>query len=305
MRFAVILSLLILVTNLYGLSPDQDELQWRELAPKKEEFTMRFPANNFFENRFKYKKRLVGTYRAVWNNTYFFVFTNGNMNRSPLREILSLAYENHATESILKVSGYNGKRFSFKGDDGFFHQLEVFLTRKRMYIFHIASETENTKITDELLGSIRFDRRIKTKKLLKLNDIGTFISTKKTISSSPTFFASKKENAFQAVGPSLPVASVPRKSGVENITSRLKILSKPRPGYTELARIYSISGNVILAVIFTKEGRIGEITVKKRLPFGLTKAAIRAARKIRFTPPYRDGKPYSVKKMVHFNFVIY
>jgi TonB family protein len=85
----------------------------------------------------------------------------------------------------------------------------------------------------------------------------------------------------------------------------IQILSKPRPDYTEEARENGIVGRVRLKVAFNKDGTIGKITPVNELPDGLTEKAIEAARKIRFRPPTKNGKPYSVSRVVVYNFNIY
>ncbi|MCO6512824.1 MAG: energy transducer TonB [Aridibacter famidurans] len=88
-------------------------------------------------------------------------------------------------------------------------------------------------------------------------------------------------------------------------TTDIRILSKPRPGYTDEARQNNVRGTVILRVTFLANGSIGSVSTVKGLPYGLTEKAIAAARNIRFTPPMRNGQAYNVNKVVHFNFTIY
>ena len=88
-------------------------------------------------------------------------------------------------------------------------------------------------------------------------------------------------------------------------TSALKILLKPRPKYTDWARFYQISGNVTVRVTFTASGKIGSISPTSKLPFGLTNAAVDAARGILFEPAMKEGTPYTVSKIVQYNFILY
>lgn len=85
----------------------------------------------------------------------------------------------------------------------------------------------------------------------------------------------------------------------------LKILSKPRPAYTELARTEGAQGEVVLRVTFLANGTIGAISPVKGLPFGLTESAIATARTIRFEPQTRNGVPEAVTRSVTFTFDIY
>ena len=88
-------------------------------------------------------------------------------------------------------------------------------------------------------------------------------------------------------------------------TVGIKILSKPRPGYTDSARQNNVQGTVRLRVTFLASGRIGGVSAIKGLPHGLTEKAIAAARQIRFKPAMRNGRAYSVKKTILYNFTIY
>ncbi len=94
----------------------------------------------------------------------------------------------------------------------------------------------------------------------------------------------------------------PRPVGV---TQSIKIISKPRPGYTDAARTANIQGTVILRVTFLASGQIGSISSVKGLPNGLTEQAIAAARRITFEPAKRDGVGQSVTKQIEYSFSIY
>jgi len=87
----------------------------------------------------------------------------------------------------------------------------------------------------------------------------------------------------------------------------LVILSKPRPGYTDEARLHNVQGTVILRIVFLANGGIGPISVVKELPFGLTEQAINAAKKIPFLPKTEDGKSVgvTVTRQIEYTFSIY
>lgn len=85
----------------------------------------------------------------------------------------------------------------------------------------------------------------------------------------------------------------------------LKILFKPRPNYTNLARENLSEGSVLLRVTFLASGEIGAISVVSALPHGLTEQAVAAAKQIKFEPEMRDGVPVTVVKTVQFSFSIY
>ena len=89
------------------------------------------------------------------------------------------------------------------------------------------------------------------------------------------------------------------------VTEGVKIVSKPRPGYTDAARQNQVQGTVTLRVTFTANGSIGSISPVSGLPYGLTEQAIAAARGIRFEPAKKNGVAQTVTKQVQYSFSIY
>jgi len=83
------------------------------------------------------------------------------------------------------------------------------------------------------------------------------------------------------------------------------LLYTERAKYTEEARQNRIQGTVVLSVVFGADGLIHNIRVIKGQPFGLTETAIEAAKRIRFQPALRFGKPASVRTNLEFNFALY
>lgn len=96
-------------------------------------------------------------------------------------------------------------------------------------------------------------------------------------------------------------------SPAEPMTASLRptILYKERARYSHFARARKIQGPVVLRVVYYSDGRIGNVEVVRPLPYGLTTEAIRAAKKIRFQPAVKDGKPVSVRGNIEFNFTLY
>jgi TonB family protein len=88
-------------------------------------------------------------------------------------------------------------------------------------------------------------------------------------------------------------------------TRTIKVLTKPRPAYTDSARYAGVSGSVTLMVHFSEDGKVKDVLVLKGLGFGLDQEAIRAVRKVKFEPARKDGTPVSVVKRVQYNFSLY
>ncbi len=96
-------------------------------------------------------------------------------------------------------------------------------------------------------------------------------------------------------------------SSVEPMSQNLRptILYREKAKYTEVARINTVQGSVILSVVFSEEGKITNIRVVRCLPDGLTQNATAAAQKIRFNPAVKNGSPVSVRGTLEFYFNLY
>ena len=68
-------------------------------------------------------------------------------------------------------------------------------------------------------------------------------------------------------------------------------ISGDSPQYSEQARRAGVQGVVILELIVEPDGRVSGGRVLKPLPFGLTDAAIEAARSYKYTPGSDGGPP--------------
>ncbi|MFN0277167.1 MAG: energy transducer TonB [Pyrinomonadaceae bacterium] len=94
-------------------------------------------------------------------------------------------------------------------------------------------------------------------------------------------------------------------------TVPIKIKSRPSASHTTEARRADVQGVVRLRVTFLATGKIGNIDVvfvsdeEKFEKYGLTKQAIKAAKKIKFEPAKRDGNPVSIVKTVEYSFSTY
>ncbi|MFT3744081.1 MAG: energy transducer TonB [Pyrinomonadaceae bacterium] len=84
--------------------------------------------------------------------------------------------------------------------------------------------------------------------------------------------------------------------------TRLKILDQPRPELPQKHGTLDIQGIVVLRVQFLEFGEIGEIITVKELPAGLTQNAIAAARRIKFEPEKKDGKPVTVYRELQYSY---
>lgn len=89
------------------------------------------------------------------------------------------------------------------------------------------------------------------------------------------------------------------------VDEKARIRTKPAPGYTRDARRRLTRGLVVVRCILAADETVKHIEVVTGLPDGLSEKAIEAARRIKFTPARRDGKPVSVWVLVEYRFNVY
>jgi len=89
------------------------------------------------------------------------------------------------------------------------------------------------------------------------------------------------------------------------VTTKAQIVSKAEPLYTDEARNNGITGTVRLRMLLSFDGRVRHISVLQGLGGGLTEMAVNAARKTRFIPATKDGRPVSQFVITEYNFHIF
>jgi TonB family protein len=89
------------------------------------------------------------------------------------------------------------------------------------------------------------------------------------------------------------------------VTTKPRLVAKPEPIYTEIARRRSVEGTVVLRCVFAADGSITHMLILEALPAGLTEQSIAAAKQIRFVPATRDGKPVSMWMQLEYNFNLF
>jgi len=99
-------------------------------------------------------------------------------------------------------------------------------------------------------------------------------------------------------------SNAPSVYAAADVTEKAQITSKPEPLYTDRARQNGITGTVRLRMLLSFDGGVRHILVMKGVGGGLTETAINAARKIKFRPATKDGRPVSQFIIIEYNFNI-
>jgi TonB family protein len=81
------------------------------------------------------------------------------------------------------------------------------------------------------------------------------------------------------------------------------LLNSPQPRYTEEARALKLQGTVSMGLLVTENGDVDSVLIFRGLGHGLDEQATEVARKLKFSPATRSGKPipYWTKVSVQFN----
>ena len=90
-----------------------------------------------------------------------------------------------------------------------------------------------------------------------------------------------------------------------DVTTKAQLINKPEPGFTDAARDNNVNGIVKLRLMLADDGKVKHILVIKPVGYGLTERAIDAARRIKFKPAVKDGRPVSQWVMMEYNFNVY
>ena len=173
-----------------------------------------------------------------------------------------------SSERELTVEGSSGKAFNYRNGKG---MVQFFATENHLYEFRAqGAPVDDAKLTK--------------------------------------FFSSLSFKIPPGIGPSLPAdatGAVDKTYAARDLDTKAKLKSKPEPSYTAAAERDQINGTVILRCIFRSDGTVTNIEVIQGLPGGLTQKAIEAAKKIKFVPATKDGKPVSMWMQLEYNFSLF
>lgn len=92
-----------------------------------------------------------------------------------------------------------------------------------------------------------------------------------------------------------------RKAGIDGVGAPTCVYC-PNPNYTDSAREAKFSGDIVLQLTVSEQGRTIESRVVSGLPFGLNESAMRAVRDWQLKPATRGGEPVACMVMMEATF---
>jgi len=179
-------------------------------------------------------------------------------------------------------------------------------SKKSYFVVKLAASTDNSAMK-RFLETVRFggsrlspnpnvqDKAISGESTV-FDTLPTSPETQAALSKKPT--GSEPAGKFGNVRNWLPLE-------FDKLSGDVIILRKPRPSYTDDARMRGIQGTIFVNVEFLANGDIGNITVDDRADRGLGKNVMTAVRKIHFIPAQANGKPIDATRTLFYQFAIY
>lgn len=167
------------------------------------------------------------------------------------------------------------------------------LKNKRWIELVVHKRSDISQDDDEFVRSLRIGKKVGG---LTVTEWATQIS-----GSKESLTVANEDNAVRLKSE----ADSPKNVVSTNAKDPLLIIAKPRAVYTEAARKEGVQGTVRLNVHFLPNGTIGEIDVIQGLPFGLTEAALAAARRMVFLPAREGERNIAVIETAEYKFQMY
>ena len=298
----------LLTATLIAQTPKKVE-NWQEFSPLSDEFSAEIPLT--LDQRGDNQQKSLRQFSGSINGVFIYIFSEPSKKPTPAAQgyldmVRGALPQIGQSPDIIPFNSSGVGAVSFKDKFGYWHHLATLRTETRNYVAQTIALDENDAVASRFMGSFALGQR------------PTF-SPQADVSTEPLTVETKAlpvrpgVGAGQGSGNGIGISTGSGIGGTgttlppppPGTTSGLKILSKPRPGYTDLARMYNIQGSVMLEVEFLASGEIGTVKALTQLPLGLTQSAIAAGKTISFQPAYENGAPVSVTKKIEYSYAIY
>lgn len=297
----------------FAQSEMNKDSNWRIFAPENEEFSVESPVSLI--NTLMPDSSLPGLtslkgvddnrrYVNSSNGTYFYIFSDEGQRPKQYRFVLDFANSQNQLETTQSSGELLAQKFEFTDESDFFHIILCVNGKNRTYVFHTISPKKENKSVERFFSSLKLNGKLLAE---AFSNSKTDKKVSVTITDPEPEFTEKSSVTTGGMGRGNRNQPDPRNPNQTPNLERtgVRILTKPRAMYTNFARFYEMTGKVLLRVTFSADGTIGAIKPISKLPFGLTQAAITAARGIRFEPATFGGAPFSVVKPVEYTFTMY
>ncbi|HEY0458426.1 MAG TPA: hypothetical protein VGC97_04690, partial [Pyrinomonadaceae bacterium] len=276
--FIAISLLLFLATFNFAQTNTAD---WQTYRGNSEDFTAEFPAqpktSEIKNPKGGYKEQIGDLYKSYFNKTFYFVIACKSTACQQFEVVQNLKFKARNAENSQfteKTLDDSVIETSFVDSEGFFQKIRQLKTDKIYFIVQTISEAPGSEDAERFFNSFRLNAA--DEKVLKAKQE----KFRERLVTEPFQITPPTNTKTPAPSPTASNSSTTDKP----VAKSVEILTKPRANYTDAARIYEISGEVVLRVTFSANEQVGSIMPLKKLPFGLTENAIAAAKGITFKP---------------------
>ena len=256
---------------------------WKTHTTNEKEFSVSLPENSTIFRRGEYQ---TGSF-TVSETIEIGAFAPGsamvvrifktNDPSALLQQEAHASYYREARQTEVKGRGVKAQRFVNQKGEVYFEALSL-INKGRLYLLQSLARDENNAALQQFLGSVT----------LKGMTGGT--PPPATANNTPP-----PQPAAPTVTPEPPIE-------VATASLRPAILYAPKALYNEPARKNRVQGVIVVRAVFTTEGEVTKVQIVRGLPDGLDDEAIQAARRIRFLPAVKNGKPVAVRMTMEFSF---
>jgi TonB family protein len=306
---------LAVAIGLVGLCSAQTEkpiTTWKALDQPNDEFSLEVPAGfEFGMPGLPFDKiQARGEFHTDSDRLYIFIDSPKKQDQRKQVEAF-LKYSNQDT-SNLNLDDHVASRTEFQDSTGYYHRVIFVKTEGRVFSLQTVSSSSNSEVARRFLNSFQLRPKPATNSpqaepdavVSSGNKAVPVRETATPVGIPPTRSGGGISGGDTGTGRTAGGVSASAAQQVLN-TTPLRITFKLKAQYSEFARFYSIQGTVTLRVTFSASGQIGSVTIIKKLPFGLTEAAIDSERQMRFEPEVVNGVARTTTRPVSFTFNIY
>ena len=283
-------------------------IKWARIEATEDGFSVEAPET------FKYERdKVLGRFNEgrgeyLSDGLYLYAFVDRIKDARQYEVVEEFVKAGGQSGSVGNIGGQQITKYEFATGDRYFHTVVFTRSENRSFAFHAVSRTARNPSVARFIKSIRFGAEPNVEPVVeeeqKPAPVGGDLNLDLDTVSAGTFAGTGRGyGSGSGNGSSNSGDGTPSVKKIEIVP--VKVLSKQKAQYTNWARFYNISGSVTLRVTFKADNTIGAISIIRSLPFGLTEAAITAAREIKFEAGKANGQPRTTTRPVAFLFNIY
>jgi TonB family protein len=280
------------------------ELSWERYSSSDEEFSARLPEPPLMISQsMSYKPseqhKRGRLYSAYGDGTVYLILSFDNPKQEEALDVFikklqggPIYLATNSFERDINLNGFKGKQYRSQSPV-LSNITQVYFTTNHVYAFKVVSKDLSKPAIKQFLESLTLDGKSK----------GSNLPADSMYMSYPEIPAPTVASSEHEVGQESGQKDVVFKA--KDVTRKGFIVSKPPPEYTEEARQQGISGTAVLRVVLSSTGKVTDVRVVTKLPYGLTQRAIAAVRNLRFIPAQKDGKDVSQYVQIEYNFNLF